>query len=125
MNASKLLIAGVFLCLLGGLGRGDDKPDYAKLLVGKWEVTKSDPRTVPQGAVIEFKKDGKVTVTAKIEDKEMSFEGTYKLEGNTFTLVMKVGEMEHSNTITIVKISAKEMSTKDKDDKIVELSRKK
>src|SRR6185312_5753164 len=112
MNASKLLIAGVFLCLLGGLGRGDDKPDYAKLLVGKWEVTKSDPRTVPQGAVIEFKKDGKVTVTAKIEDKEMSFEGTYKLEGNTFTLVMKVGEMEHSNTITIVKISAKEMSTK-------------
>jgi hypothetical protein len=32
------------------------QPDYAKLIFGKWEVTKAAPGTVPECAIIEFKK---------------------------------------------------------------------
>jgi uncharacterized protein (TIGR03066 family) len=124
MNVARLLVLGVAVCLLAGAGRGQDKTDYAKMLVGKWEVTKADPGTVPVGTLIEFTKDGKMKVTGKKDDTDLSLEGTYKVEKNTFTMTMKINDMERTQTITITKISDKEMSTKDKDDQAVELKRK-
>ena len=50
---------------------------------------------------------------------------TYTIEKNIFTMKMKIGDQDRSQTITITKISDKSMSTKDKDDKVVELDRKK
>ena len=61
----------------------------------------------------------------KMDDKEMTIEGTYKVEGNTFALTMKRGEEEHKQTITIKKLSATEMSTANEEGKVVELKRKK
>jgi len=124
MNALKLFAVGAVLCLPAA-GRGEEKPDYAKLIVGKWEVTKADPGTVPAGTLVEFTKDGKMKVTAKKGDAEMTIEGTYKLEKDTFTMTLKVGDEERSQTITVTKISDKEMSTKDKDGKVVELKKSK
>ena len=124
MNVTRLFVVGAMVCLLGGMSRGEDKVDYAKMLVGKWEVSKADPGTVPEGTLIEFTKDGKMKITAKKDDKEMAIEGTYKVDGNKFSFTLKIGEMEHKETITITKISDKEMSTKDKDDKVVELKKK-
>lgn len=124
MKLTRVLAAAALVCLLGGLGRGQDKTDYAKMLVGKWEVTKADVGTVPEGTVLEFTKDGKLKVTGKKGDENLTLEGTYKVEKNMFTFTIKVNDMERSQTITITKISDKEMSTKDKDDKVVELKKK-
>ena len=123
MNALKLFAVVAVVGLVGVATRAEEKPDYAKLIVGKWEVAKADEGTVSKGAVIEFTKDGKIKATGKKDDKEMTVEGTYKVEKDTFTLTMKVGEKEHTQTITITKISDKELSTKDKDGKVVELKK--
>ena len=124
MNALKLAAAVAVVGLLATGARAEDKPDYSKMMVGTWTVTKADADTVPPGTVIEFTADGKMKVTGKKDDKEMSFEGTYKVEGDKFTFTMKVGEEEHKDTITITKISKTEMLTKNKDGKTVELTRK-
>jgi uncharacterized protein (TIGR03066 family) len=58
-------------------------------------------------------------------DMEMSIEGTYTVEKNAFTMTLKFGDQEQKQTITVKKISDKEMSTADKDGKSVDLKRKK
>jgi uncharacterized protein (TIGR03066 family) len=125
MNATRLLTVGAVVCLLAAGARAEDKPDTAKLIVGKWECTKADPEALPVGAIVEFTKDGKLKVTIKMGDQEMVLEGTYKLGKDSFDMVLKVGDNEHKETITIKKISDKELSTANKDGKIVELTKKK
>ena len=125
MHVSKLFLAGAVLCLVGVLGAAEDKPDYAKLIVGKWEITKADAGTVPTGSVVEFTKDGKMKVQFKKGGEEATIDGTYKLEKNVIAMKLKVGDDEKSKEITITKISDKAMSTKDSDDKVVEMERKK
>lgn len=117
---------GLTVCLIGGGMRAEEKKtDYAKLLVGKWEATKVDEGTLPKGSIVEFTKDGKLKVIAKENGQDMTIDGTYKVEENKFTITVKIGEEEHSNAIIITKINDKEMATKDKDGKVVELVRKK
>src|SRR5438876_2356132 len=101
MNAMRLLAVVVVAGLLGVSARADDKPDNAKLLVGKWECTKADPNTLPVGSTVEFTKDGKFKMNFKMGDMDMAFDGTYKVEGDKFTFTIKLGDMDHSNTITI------------------------
>jgi uncharacterized protein (TIGR03066 family) len=120
MNALKWLGVAAVIVLLNTSGRADDKVDYAKLIVGKWEVTKADEGSVPEGAIIEFTKDGKM----KASVAGMDLEGTYKVEKNTFLMTIKVGDAEKKQTITITKISEKEMATKGEDGKVVELKKK-
>ena len=125
MSTIRLLVIGV-LGLLGiHIASADDKTDYATLLVGKWEVSKADPGTVPEGTIIEFTKDGKVKLAGKKDDQESMFEGTYKVEKNTFVMTVKVGDEEKKQSITITKISETEMSIKDDKDKVVEMKKKK
>lgn len=124
MNMLRILSVGAIVCAFTVGARAEDKVDYAKLLVGKWEISKAEEGTVPVGTIVEFTKDGKVKITAKMEGKEISFDGTYKVEKNTFTFIMKMGDMEHKETITITKMSEKEMTTKDKDGKVVECKKK-
>jgi uncharacterized protein (TIGR03066 family) len=125
MNALKLLAVGAIVCVMSAGARAEEKIDYAKMLVGKWEVTKADPETVPPGTIVEFTKDGKFKVGGKKDDVEMNLEGTYTVEKNTFTFTLKIGDEEKKDTITITKITDKEMYTKNKEDKKVELTRKK
>ena len=124
MSTLRWLAVGVVAGVLGAGARADDKTDYAKMLVGKWEVTKADPDTVPVGAVVEFAKDGKVKFHAKKDGEDVAIDGTYKVEKNTFTLIMKAGDEEHSETITITKMSDGEMSTVNKNGKKVDLKKK-
>jgi uncharacterized protein (TIGR03066 family) len=125
MSALRLLAVGCVVGLVGTGAFADDKPDYAKLIVGKWEVSKADEGTAPPGAVIEFTRDGKAKVTYKKDDADTTIEGTYKIEGDAFVLTHKRGEEEHTQTITITKITDTDMSTKNKDGKVVELKKKK
>ena len=123
MNAVRLVAALAVACLIGPAARADDK-DYAKKIVGKWEVTKADEGTIPKGAIVEFTKDGKIHIFEKAGDKEMMFGGTYKLDGDKFMVTIKIGDDEHSNTITITKMTDTEMHTKNEEGKVVELTKK-
>ena len=125
MNALRLFAVGAVVCLLVAGARAEEKQDAAKLIVGKWECTKADPESLPVGAVVEFTKDGKMKVIVKMGDMEMTIEGTYKVEKDKFTFALKMGDQEHKDTITIKKISDKEMVTENPEGKKVELARKK
>jgi uncharacterized protein (TIGR03066 family) len=125
MTMLRVAAALAVVCLAGAAGRAEEKVDYAKQIVGKWEVTKADNGTIPVGAVVEFTKDGKFRALEKDGDKDVMFEGTYKVDGDKFDVTIKVGEESHSNTITITKMTDTEMHTKDKDGKVVEVKRKK
>lgn len=124
MNALKSLAIGAFVILLGSSVRAEEKIDYAKMLVGKWEVSKADPDTVPVGSTIEFTKDGKLKINGKKDDVEMAIDGTYTVKDDTFTYKLKIGDMELSDTITIAKISKTDAVTKNKEGKVVELKKK-
>jgi uncharacterized protein (TIGR03066 family) len=125
MNAVRVLAVSAIVCLIGAGVRAEDKADNAKLMIGKWEVSKADDGTIPMGSTVEFTKDGKIKFAFKMGDMDVAFEGTYTVEKDAFTMVMKMGDMEHKQTVTIKKISDKTMSTVDKDGKAVELTRKK
>ena len=125
MKAMRMLAAAVVVGLLTVGARAEEKTDNAKMIVGVWEVTKTDEGGPPAGATIEFTKDGKLKIAAKMGDQEFKIDGTYKVEGDKFTIMLKMGDNEHSDTITIKKITKTEMSTTDKDGKVVELKRKK
>jgi uncharacterized protein (TIGR03066 family) len=127
MNAIKLLAAGLIVCLPGMIAQADEKKsDNAKLMVGKWEVTKTFEQGGPGiGSIVEFTKDGKMKVTHKMGDQSETIEGTYKLEGDKFTFTLKAGENEIKKTITIKKISKSEMMTTDDDGHEVGLKRAK
>jgi uncharacterized protein (TIGR03066 family) len=87
-----------------------DEPDHAKLLIGRWEVTKADEGTVPVGTLIEFTKDGKVKLSVKKDESLEVTEGAYKIEKDTLTVTVKKDGEEQSKKVTISKISEKEMS---------------
>ena len=74
----KGILAAVAAALLFvGATPAADKVDAAKL-VGKWELTKSSDESAPKGAMVEFTKDNKVTITFDANGKEVKLEGTYK-----------------------------------------------
>ena len=126
MNAMRMLAVGIVVGLLTAGARAEEKPDNAKLIVGVWEITKSDEGGPPVGATVEFTKDGKMKMTAKMGDQEVKMEGTYKVDGNKFNFTLKMGDNEHSDTITIKKLTKTEMFTEHMDGKVtVDLKRKK
>jgi uncharacterized protein (TIGR03066 family) len=124
MKTLKLLAVGMVACLFAAGARAEEKVDYAKKLLGKWEVTKADEGTLPTGSIIEFAKEGVIKVTIKMGDSDMALDGKYTVEGDKFTVIFKIGDDEHKNTITITKMTDKECTTKDKDGKVVECKRK-
>src|SRR5438094_3577702 len=101
MNVAKWLGLVAAAALMASGAPAQEKGDLAKKIVGKWEVTKADAGTVQEGTLVEFTKDGKMKVTGKKDGMEMAFEGTYKVEKDSFTMTMKVGDMEKSQTITV------------------------
>jgi uncharacterized protein (TIGR03066 family) len=122
MSALKWLAVGAVVCLAGGGARAADN---AKMLVGKWELTKVDEGGLPKGTVIEFTKDGKVKLVMKKDDKDATMEGTYKVDGDKFDVTMKVGDDEHKQTITILKLTDTELHVKNEQGKMSELTKKK
>src|SRR5262245_47647479 len=98
MNALRLMVAAaVAIALTAGVRAEDkdEKKDNAKLLVGTWEVTKSFDKGPAVGTSVEFTKDGKVKVKTKVEDKDVQREGTYKVDGDTLTLLIKRDDKEN------------------------------
>lgn len=84
----------------------DEKIDPAKL-VGKWAV-----EGLPDTALLEFSKDGKVAIKLF-----QNLAGTYTVDGNKLTLKLKVGGGEEEMALTVVKLTDAALVTKDKDGK--------
>jgi uncharacterized protein (TIGR03066 family) len=124
MSALKWLSMTTVMVLLSANARAAEDVDYAKMVVGKWEVTKTEDGSVPPGCTIEFASDGKVKANIKKDGEEKMLDGTYTVEKNTLVVTMKEGGEDKKQTITITKISEKEMSTKGEDGKVVELKKK-
>src|SRR5260370_4856982 len=112
MKSLSTLALGVLLLVPGLCSAADDN---ATKIVGKWEITKCEEKALV-GASVEFTKDGKIIVQAKIDDKQTTLEGTYKVEKDKLTTKMKVEDevKEDSDTITKLTDDALELIDKDK-----------
>jgi uncharacterized protein (TIGR03066 family) len=111
-----------------GVAAADDKDkkvDAAKL-VGKWELTKSTDENAPKGAMVEFTKDNKVTVTLEFNGKKLELMGTYKVDGDKLTVKMKSPDgKEEEDTDTVKELSDDKMVLIDKNKKETEFAKAK
>ena len=123
MNVLKLAAVGMAVCLVVPAARAEDS-NLAKMLVGKWEITKAAEGTPPAGTVVEFTKDGTVRVVGKKDDKEFAMEGKYKVETHAFMCTFKDGDKEKTIVHKDVKITDKTMTFKTEDGAVVELKKK-
>jgi uncharacterized protein (TIGR03066 family) len=115
----RVLLTVTTVAVGSAAAHAEEKTDLKKQLVGKWEVTKAAPNSLEVGTVIEYTADGKFTMSAKLDGKEMKFNGTYTIEKDGFVFKMKFMDMEISEKITIKKISDTELESADKDGKTV------
>jgi len=121
-----ILTAAAVAVLAAGTMRADEKVDAAKL-VGKWEMVKSDEQTAPKGALVEFTKDGKVTLTLDAGGKKFEMGGTYKLAGDKLTVKFKPpdGGEEKEDTDTVKSLTDDKLVLVDKQGKTTEMAKKK
>jgi uncharacterized protein (TIGR03066 family) len=109
------------VALLGGLlttlaWAGDEPKLDARKLVGRWQPVREDGK--PSAFVIEFKKDGTLEVT----ERGKTNRGTWKVKGGK--LEVKLGEKK-SVTLTVKKLTDKELVTEERSGKTERFVRKK
>lgn len=104
------LAAAVLVAALGGVadGRQDAKID-AKLILGKWQPKEAEGKDF----VVEFQKDGKLAFVAKLGDKDLKIDGTYKLEGNKLSFKLSFGGVEKEEVRTVHSLSKTELVSSD------------
>jgi uncharacterized protein (TIGR03066 family) len=112
------------LGLSGFAVAADDKDDFAKKIVGKWEITKSEAEA-PVGAVIEFTKDGKFNISVKLDGKDVKLDGTYKVDKDKLTTEVSIAGKAEKDVDTIKKLTDEEMEIENKDKKVITLKKKK
>jgi uncharacterized protein (TIGR03066 family) len=121
----KALCAAVLsMTIVGFAGTARAQDDNAKKIVGVWELTKAGGE-LPKGSTVEFARGDKLVVVAKIENSEMKFEGTYKIEKDKLTVKLKIGEMDVEETVTVKKLTDDTLEIEDKDKKVDVFTKKK
>lgn len=105
---------GLVLVFACGVAMGDDTKIDAKKLIGKWEPKEKKGEQM----VMEFTKDGKLTVTGDLGGKELKIEGTYTLEGNKLSFKLKFMDVPIEETVTITKLTDDELEGQDKDGRV-------
>ncbi len=85
-----------------------DKID-GKLLIGKWELQNG---TKGLKVTLEYKKDNKLNIEVESEGVFEKFNGTYQLEGDKLDSKFKFRGVEQNETYKILKITDKELVTK-------------
>ena len=98
------------------------KKTNAEKIVGTWEVAKG--AELPPGATFEFTKDGKMKMTAKVDGKDFTSEGTYKVDGDTLTTTQKQGPKEVTEKSKIKTLTDTTLVTEDEKGQAVEFKRK-
>ena len=120
MRFNKFVVAGI-LMLGVAFGATAGTADNAKKIVGVWEVTKS--KDAPPGATVEFTKDGKITMRAKVGDKKIEFGGTYKVEKDKINVVVSFEGKTKKDSATIKKLTDKELVIEDEKGMVDEYKR--
>jgi uncharacterized protein (TIGR03066 family) len=80
----------------------EDKID-GKLLIGKWQ-----PEKVPEGVtkvVVEYMKEGKLTVDVEAQGGKQKLEGTYTLEGDKLSVKLENNGNEQIQKRKITKLT--------------------
>jgi uncharacterized protein (TIGR03066 family) len=92
----------------------DEKFESEKL-VGTWKLTKT--KSLPEGAsaTVVYLKDGSATATIEIKGMKIELKGKWKIDGDKLIITTKEGDKEKVDTDTILKLSADELVTKNKD----------
>lgn len=125
MFAIRFVLSAALVVVLAGANLADEKaPIKKELLVGVWMPAKL-PEGLPAGSTftVEFTMDGKIKTWIKSGDKEgpphESLEGTYTIDGDKLTVVAKKDKEHIKRTVTISKLTEKELVVvgKDKDGK--------
>lgn len=121
-----LAAVAVAFVFAGGVRAEDKKLEVAKLM-GKWELTKSESGNAPKGAIVEFMKDNKLTISIDLGGKKLEMAGTYKLDGDKLTVTIKPpdGGKEETDTDTVKTLSDEKLVLVDKDKKETEFTKKK
>lgn len=123
MNVGGRIAAALALALVvGNLTQADDakKIDQAKL-IGTWKIVKAEG--APEGATVEFTKDGKMIVSAEMNGQKLKFEGTYKIEGDKLLSAMTIMGNEVKDTDTIKSLTDDKLTLVDKEGKLAELEK--
>jgi uncharacterized protein (TIGR03066 family) len=121
----KTLCAAVLgVCVVVFAGTAAAQDDNAKKIVGSWEVAKQTG-DLPVGTIVEFLKDGKMTVTIKEDGKDMKLAGTYKLEKDKLNVTLMIGDEKHEEALTIKKLTDDALEVEDKDKKTETFKKKK
>src|SRR5262249_36183377 len=95
--------------------------DPSQLLIGVWEVTKA--QGPPPGATVEFTKDGKLKLCAKVGDNTLDIDGTYKLHDKTITVTLSFGGKTRTESAKINKLTDQELIVEDKKGMVEEYKR--
>lgn len=121
-----VILTGVdHLWFIKAVGAAPAPSSNQKKILGVWEITKSDDGT-PLMTTIEFTKDGKVKVITPVGDQKVNIDGTYKMEGNKVTITLQTPDgKETTDTLTITKLTTKELITKDSKGQSDEFKKKK
>jgi uncharacterized protein (TIGR03066 family) len=131
----KLLRLALVACLALGFTtavrsqeKKEDKGKYKEKIIGVWEIDKATaPEQIPPGTTVEYTKDGKMKIHAKVGEMELKLEGTYSVDGDQLKTTMKGPDgKEMSDTDTITKLTDKEMVIKDsRTKKLITFNKKK
>jgi uncharacterized protein (TIGR03066 family) len=127
MRAIRSVLSLTILLVLGAsLNAADDRKDdkdYAKKIVGKWKAAKDRHNTV-----VEFAKDGTLTISATDKDKkpEVVATGKYSFEADKLVVDVKFKDgKEKRTTLTIVKLTDESLITSEREGKPDEFTREK
>jgi uncharacterized protein (TIGR03066 family) len=121
-----LLAAFAAATVLVGASLAEDKKIDPAKLVGKWEWSKSDDPNAPKGAIVEFSKDNKLTISGESMGEKFNYKGTYKVDGDKLTVKLAGPDgKENEDTDTIQTLTDEKLVLVDKDKKTNELAKKK
>ena len=87
-------------------------------LIGTWKLVKSTNGSEQLTKLeVDFLPDGKMVIRQWNEGFPVNvYEGTYKFENGRVPYVMKIGDAEKKETLTVKKLTADELSLVDPDD---------
>lgn len=94
-------------------------------IVGIWEMTKWNGKAPSSRVAMEFTKDGKMTVTVRVDGRTLGVAGTYFLDGNKLKRTLEgPTSRKKSGTDTITKLTDTELHLTDEKGEKTEFKRK-
>ena len=118
MKTLPVLFLGLALIVSSSAHAGKD--DAKSLIVGQWEVLKSDE--APAGSLVRFSKDGKLKMIPKGTDKKV-IEASYSIDGKKLTTTRVEDGKKEVNVLTIETLNETTLITVNEKGKRDELKR--